>query len=29
VVDAVAGEGHLYHYRNAADFNARLAALAA
>ena len=27
-LDAVAGEGHLYHYRNAADFNARLAALA-
>jgi hypothetical protein len=27
-LDAVAGEGHLYHYRNAADFNARLAAFA-
>ena len=27
-LDAVAGEGHLYHDRNAADFNARLAALA-
>lgn len=26
--DAVAGEGHLYHLRNAADFNARLIALA-
>jgi len=27
-LDAVAGEGHLYHYRNAADFNARLVAFA-
>jgi hypothetical protein len=27
-VDAIAGEGHLYHYRNAADFASRLTALA-
>jgi len=26
-VDAVAGEGHLYHYRNAADFSGRLVSL--
>lgn len=26
-VDAIAGEGHLYHYRNTADFATRLAAL--
>ena len=28
VNDSIAGEGHLYHYRNASDFNARIAALA-
>jgi non-heme chloroperoxidase len=27
-VDTIAGEGHLYHYRNAADFASRLALLA-
>lgn len=27
-VDAITGEGHLYHYRNAADFASRLALLA-
>lgn len=27
-VETVAGEGHLYHYRNAADFTSRLVALA-